>query len=181
MSPHCTLFARQSAVLHYRARSYTTALEKIARARELGPPSRVSVKDWEIELRDLEFRIYLQQHDSTRARAAAVALAELHGATRIRVDAFISMPADDAIGSFLSVSATVVQPMVARGAASASRLALLNAMAGRTDQALDWLERAAAERDADFLFTLRDPALDRLRHLPRFRSLLPRALAQPAP
>jgi tetratricopeptide (TPR) repeat protein len=43
---------------------------------------------------------------------------------------------------------------------------------GRTDEALDWLERGLDERDVSFVIVNASPAIDPLRTEPRFRALL---------
>jgi hypothetical protein len=45
---------------------------------------------------------------------------------------------------------------------------------GRTDEALEWLERAYEERDGSLAFIKTEPAYDGLRSDPRFQDLLRR-------
>jgi len=49
--------------------------------------------------------------------------------------------------------------------------ATLYAVAGDSDEALFWLERAVIEQDPDLAFDLRNPAFDAVRQLPRFRAV----------
>jgi serine/threonine-protein kinase len=51
-------------------------------------------------------------------------------------------------------------------------IASYHAVAGNTGEALDWLERAHAERDGSMVFLKVHPRLDTLRGEPRFRALL---------
>ena len=52
-----------------------------------------------------------------------------------------------------------------------TRVATLFALLDERDAAIDWLETAAAERDPDLIYALRDPDFDRLRESPRFVAL----------
>jgi hypothetical protein len=45
--------------------------------------------------------------------------------------------------------------------------------------ALEWLEKAYAERDSIMIYILNDPSLDPLHNIPRFKDLL-RRMALPA-
>lgn len=54
------------------------------------------------------------------------------------------------------------------------RMAIAHARLGDGDDALAWLERAAAARDANFICTAVDPSFDRLRDDPRWPALLAR-------
>ena len=49
---------------------------------------------------------------------------------------------------------------------------------GENDKAVDWLERAYADRSNAIVFSKVDPQLDRLRSTPRFQSLLHRLALQ---
>lgn len=51
-------------------------------------------------------------------------------------------------------------------------MACLKALKGRSDAALDYLERAASEGFTDFIHIERDPDLNSLRNLPRYKDLL---------
>ncbi len=53
-------------------------------------------------------------------------------------------------------------------------IASFHAIAGENSRALDWLERAYAERDSSLVFLKVHPRLDSLRGEPRFRTLLAR-------
>lgn len=49
-------------------------------------------------------------------------------------------------------------------------------MLAQADPALKWLERAAAERDPDLVYELRNPDYDAMRLDPRFAALYERVL-----
>jgi len=51
---------------------------------------------------------------------------------------------------------------------------------GRTQEALDWLERSFAERETDLLGLAVDPRLDQLRNEPRFQDILSRLRIAPS-
>ena len=53
-------------------------------------------------------------------------------------------------------------------------IASFYAVVGETERALDWLERAHAERDGTLVWIKVHPRLDGLRGEPRFRDLLAR-------
>src|SRR5262249_32060687 len=52
------------------------------------------------------------------------------------------------------------------------QVACIHALAGRTDTALEWLERSVDTGFACWPFFLRDPCLQKVRSLPRFEMLL---------
>jgi DNA-binding winged helix-turn-helix (wHTH) protein/tetratricopeptide (TPR) repeat protein len=171
LSPGCSLFPHQAAHVLYRARRYDEALEQIDRARELGPPGNRTARDWNQELRYLAFRIHLLRNDLASARHESATLAALSDETADVIRQLRTMPPEAAVRAFLGRSADSAR-LQGRGGMPASRIALVNALAGRPDEAMAWLERAALHRDAELLSTLRDPALDALRQTPRFRMLL---------
>jgi hypothetical protein len=106
------------------------------------------------------------------AQREAVTLAALHGGDRERLEQFARMPARDAVTRFFEISADRMQASRDPLAVTPSRMALVSQLAGRTDDALAWLERAAESRDAELLFVLRDPALELLRELPRYQAVV---------
>jgi DNA-binding winged helix-turn-helix (wHTH) protein/tetratricopeptide (TPR) repeat protein len=172
LSPSCDLVFFQSAVLHYRARQYDTALDKLARAAALKPQGTRAEQDWQAQLHDMAFLIHVQRGDWKAAHREAVILADFHRPGTGAASTFATMPDRDAVARFIALSADTTRPEALRGRASNSKAALLSVLAGRNDEALAWLERAAADRESDFAFALRDPAFDVLRGLPRFQTLV---------
>lgn len=53
-----------------------------------------------------------------------------------------------------------------------ARVATFHALAGDTAQALEWLERAFAERNPSLIYVYADPTFAALRAHPRFRRIL---------
>jgi TolB-like protein/thioredoxin-like negative regulator of GroEL len=69
---------------------------------------------------------------------------------------------------------TLLEEISAEPTASAYLLATIYASLGEHDRALDWLDRAYAERDVQVVSLKVDPALDPLRSTTRFQELLAR-------
>jgi hypothetical protein len=69
---------------------------------------------------------------------------------------------------------TLVEEICAEPTASAYLLATIYASLGEPDRALDWLERAYADRDFQLVSLKVDPAFDPLRSSTRFQNLLAR-------
>jgi tetratricopeptide (TPR) repeat protein len=69
-------------------------------------------------------------------------------------------------------AAAALEARAARSFVQGPLLAALYAYGGRKDRALDWLERAHAERDTWLVFVMDDPRFETLRSEPRFRRLL---------
>lgn len=57
------------------------------------------------------------------------------------------------------------------GRIAPTRMALVNTALGRAEAATEWLQRAAAERDPDLLYDLRDPDFDEIRSQPAFQAV----------
>jgi DNA-binding winged helix-turn-helix (wHTH) protein/tetratricopeptide (TPR) repeat protein len=173
LSPACDLVAWESAVLHFRARRYDDALAQLDRFRELAQrSSRGDGGEWLARTRELRLQIYVRQDRWRDAQREAVALAALHGAHPSRLETFSRIPARDAVEQFFGISADRMQASRDPLAFAPSRVALASQLAGRTDEALTWLERAVESRDAELLFVLRDPALDALRDSTRYQAIV---------
>jgi DNA-binding winged helix-turn-helix (wHTH) protein/tetratricopeptide (TPR) repeat protein len=173
LSPSCDLVAWESAVLHFRARRYDEALAALDRSSGLARSSgHGAERDWIIRTRELRLQIFVRQDRWRDAQREAVTLAALHGGDRERLEQFARMPARDAVTRFFEISADRMLASRDPLAVTPSRMALVSQLAGRTDDALTWLERAAESRDAELLFVLRDPALDLLRELPRYQAVV---------
>ena len=67
-----------------------------------------------------------------------------------------------------------VLALAARQFVSPYGIASYHAVIGDNDQALDWLDKAYAERDGTLVWLKVHPRLDGLRSEPRFRELLAR-------
>lgn len=173
LSPSCDLLAWDSAVLNFRARRYDVALEAIRRARRLGSLSgRAADRDWIARLHELSLKIYAHQGQWVDAQREAAALAAVYGSSEAGIRAFRRMSARDAVITFFERNADALDRSRIAAHVAPSRLAVANALAGRSDQALAWLERSQAERDPDLLVVLRDPAFDSMSTLPRYRSVV---------
>jgi DNA-binding winged helix-turn-helix (wHTH) protein/tetratricopeptide (TPR) repeat protein len=179
LSPACTLWRLQAAVLHSRAGLRDVALAKLAEARALGPPRDRTIREWDIELTDLSLEIHVQQQSWAAALRDVMALLKLHESLPAAAQRFARLPPREAVARFLQNSADRLRPAVLRGQAPMTRLATLNALMGRTEEALAWLERAALDREADLIFGLRAPAFEALRGEARFDELVSRVTARP--
>jgi DNA-binding winged helix-turn-helix (wHTH) protein/tetratricopeptide (TPR) repeat protein len=152
ISPTCDLGLWESALIRYRARRPAEALEKAHAAQQFAN------HDWTSKVAWLSMLIHVDRSDWALAAAEARTLGAAIEPTRTAVLAFLRARAD--------------------GAARADGMdrrpvwtATLYAAAGSTEDALNWLEQAAAERDPDLPFGLRDPAFDALRSNERYERL----------
>ena len=172
LSPGCDFLFMQSAVLHYRARQYTTALDRLRRAEALTPEWRRADPRWAINAHGLAFQIAVQLERWADAQREAIVLVGLHGGSAARADEFAALPARRSVQAFLEASAGIVRAAAARGGVPAWRQALASIQAGHTDEALSWLEQSGRDRESEFLFVLRDPLFDALGASARYQALV---------
>ncbi len=165
LSPSCALILYDSSVIHARARRYDEALQKLDKAAAVGAPSNVSHTEWEQTLAFERLAIRVVEHDWHEARAAALDLVTLYGAPDEQRQRFAAAEPHAAVLRFLQRSAERSDSL------PPTKVALLHALAGHGREALDWLERAAAERDPDLVYAQRDPAFDAVSTDARFAAI----------
>ena len=152
IAPSCDLALWESAVIRYRAGLHGEALEKLRLAAEYGGTAWTERTAW------LALLIHLDRRDWTEAAASVGAIGGRVEATEQAVRAFVREAADRAAKS----EGAKRRPVWT---------AMLYALAGDGDNAMTWLERAAAERDFDLAFDLRSPAFDAVRTNARYQRL----------
>jgi len=158
LSPSCDLVYWESALIRYRAHRGAEALAKARLAADLGPPRGVDSAFWQTKVRWVTLLIHADEGQWALAAedASAIGGTTVDGADAVR--AFTRRAADHAA----RVTDASRRPVWT---------ATLYAIAGDDEAALTWMERAAAERDPEVLFSLRNPAFDRVRLHERFRRI----------
>jgi len=163
ISPACDLIRFEAGQVYARAGRYDEALNSFDLALEYGPPRDRTATEWLKQVRSEQFKIFMAQGRLTDAHRAAAGIVDASGVSREVARGFVADRAIDAIESFLQRSIELNT--------RATELAGLEALRGRTDAALGWLEQAAWERDPELVWVLRNPEFTRLRALPRFQAL----------
>jgi DNA-binding winged helix-turn-helix (wHTH) protein/tetratricopeptide (TPR) repeat protein len=152
IAPSCDLALWESAVIRYRAGRHDEALGKLRLAAAHGGTEWTQRTAW------LALLIHLDRGDWTQASAAARGMGARVEATERAVLEFVRHAADRAA----AIEGAERRPVWT---------AMLYAVAGDGDTAMTWLERAAAERDFDLVFDLRNPAFDAVRSDARYQRL----------
>jgi hypothetical protein len=172
VSPSCDLILFDSAVLHYRARRWEEAMLKLEGALKFGPPRHTTPADWRREVQALKVRVRMHQGDPQAAQREALAILAINGVDEKVRQRFAARDPAEALRRFYATSADMMRDAGAdAGRVPPTRVATVYAALRQDDQALAWLERAAAEHDADLVFDLRDPDFDAIRSEPRFRAV----------
>jgi DNA-binding winged helix-turn-helix (wHTH) protein len=174
LSPNCDLILFEAGGIYARAGRTDEALDKLERAITFGPPRGRTIDDWSRQVRSRQFMISMARGDWTAAHRTAAKLVALSGATDAVRQAFESSDDTTALDTFLARSVAITLRDAGARRAHVTQLAALEALRGRADAALDWLEQAEADRNADLLYVLRDPELSVLRPLPRYQQLVAR-------
>lgn len=116
-------------------------------------------------------RIYLVPGRQEEAVQELVRIAALRGATASELDSMRGGFTRSGIRGFWR-SWLDMDLRQSRGTADPLRVALTWVVIGDADQALDWLERAYAERNPGLIYVQSDPALADLRSHPRFARIV---------
>jgi len=178
LSPTCELILFDAGAIYARAGRANEAVDKLRRAIDLGPPRSTTQEQWRAQVQFALLRIAVARGDWKAAHEAAIAILVSSGAAARRRGGaaanvrqrFENADPRDAVERFLRRS--VDRMKAERDTHSApTRVATLFALLDERDAAIDWLETAAAERDPDLIYALRDPDFDRLRESPRFVAL----------
>src|SRR5262249_22780666 len=162
--------------IYARAGRFDDAIRRYEGAIAFGPPRHLTAADWR---RQVEFRllaIHVVRRDWSAAHRSALAILEAGGIADEVRERFADRNPREAVTSFLRRSAADMASRPPRDRVSPTDVATLHALAGESDAALGWLERAADERDPELVFSLRNPELDALRDQPRYRALRQRFL-----
>lgn len=176
LSPSCDLLLLDSATIRYRARRYEEALFKLEGALRLGPPRGVSPVDWKRQLQWLRIRIRLGQGSWAEAQKEALVMLKLHDYPPAVLERFAADEPREAVRLFFVRSASMMSPLAEAGRIPPTRLAGVHAVLAQSDPVLKWLERAAAERDPELVYELRNPDYDKVRSDSRFAALCERVL-----
>ena len=176
VSPSCDLLLLDSGILYYRARRFDEALDKLRGALAFGPPRSSTESDWRLQVAFERFFVHVAQRDWRSAQADASAMMILRHVAEDRVQAFGALAPEDAVRRFASASVALMTGQAVHGRRLSVRIARMAATAHESSIALDWLERAADERDIDLSYSLHDPAFDLLQSDARFMRLARRVL-----
>jgi DNA-binding winged helix-turn-helix (wHTH) protein len=174
LSPNCDLILFEAGGIYARAGRYDEALDKLERAITFGPPRGTSIEDWSKQVRSRQFLISMSRGDWTAAHRTAARLVALSGAGETVRQAFEARDDKTALDAFLARSIAMTSRDSDARRSHTTRLAALEALRGRPDAALDWLEQAETDRNPELLYALRDPELSVLRPLPRYQRLVMR-------
>jgi DNA-binding winged helix-turn-helix (wHTH) protein/tetratricopeptide (TPR) repeat protein len=174
LSPNCDLILFDAGHIYARAGRFDDAIRRYDGAIAFGPPRHTTEADWrrEVELRLLA--VHAARGDWSAAQRSAVAILDASGTADDVRARFADRDPREAVRSFLRRSAADLASRPPRDRVSPTRIATLHALLGDTSAALDWLERAAGEREVELVFSLRNPEFDVLRDQPRYRALVAR-------
>jgi tetratricopeptide (TPR) repeat protein len=174
LSPNCDLILFDAGHIYARAGRFDDAIRRYDGAIAFGPPRHTTEADWrrEVELRLLA--VHAARGDWSAAQRSAVAILDASGTADDVWARFADRDPREAVRSFLRRSAADLASRPPRDRVSPTRIATLHALLGDTSAALDWLERAAGEREVELVFSLRNPEFDVLRDQPRYRALVAR-------
>jgi DNA-binding winged helix-turn-helix (wHTH) protein/tetratricopeptide (TPR) repeat protein len=171
LSPTCELILADAGAIYARAGRFAEAVGKLRRAVDLGPPGSMTAEQWRADVQFRLLRIAVARGDWKAAHEAAIAILVSNGAAASVRRRFESDEPRDAVLRFLRRSVEKMQASARDTHISPTRVGTLLALLDDRDAAVDWLETAAAERDPDLVYALRDPDFDRLRDSPRFVAL----------
>lgn len=171
VSPACDLVLFDSAMIRYRARRYDEALRKLDGALRFSSTRHTASSEWQREIQAVKVRIRARQADWPAARQEALAILTLVGVPAAQQRDFAAAPPREAIRRFYTRSADLMSADAEMGRIAPTRMALVNTALGRAEAATEWLQRAAAERDPDLLYDLRDPDFDEIRSQPAFQAV----------
>jgi DNA-binding winged helix-turn-helix (wHTH) protein len=179
ISPTCELILADAGTIYARAGRFTEAIGKLRRAIDLGPPRSMTPAQWHADVQFRLLRIAVARGDWTAAHEAAVAILVSNGAAASVRDRFERTEPREAVQTFLRRSIERATASATNARVSPTRVATLLALVDDRETAIGWLETAAAERDPDLIYALRDPDFDRLRESPRFVAIERRTIGLP--
>jgi DNA-binding winged helix-turn-helix (wHTH) protein/tetratricopeptide (TPR) repeat protein len=171
LSPNCDLILFDAGRIYARARRYDEAAEKFAGAIAFGPPHRVPQSEWNRFVTLQLLALSMARHDWQAAHQHAAAIVAESGASAEVQAAFAARDPHDAVAALLRRSLAMLGASEHPHRVAPTKLATLQALLGDGEAALGSLERAAAERDPDLVYVLRDSEFDALRGLPRFQAI----------
>jgi hypothetical protein len=171
LSPRCDLILYDAGAIYARAGRFTEANQKLRRAIDLGPPHTMTLEQWRVQVQFRLLRFAVVRGLWTEAQAAAVAILAANGYGEDVRRRFARQDPLAAVKAFLRQSIENVKAQAAKEYVPPTRIATLFALLDDDEQAMDWLEAAAAERDPDLIYALRDPEFERMRGAPRFAAL----------
>ena len=171
LSPACELILVDAGAIYARAGRIADAVDKLKRAVDLGPPRSMTRERWQAEVQFRLLRLAVARGDWTAAHEAAVAILVANGAAPDVRARFERAEPRVAVQNFLRRSIEMSKAPARNARVSPVHVATLYALVDDSAGALDWLERAAAERDPDLIDVLRDADFDRLRESARFVAL----------
>ena len=177
ISPSCELVLWDSGLISYRARRYDQAVRKLRDAERLGPPGGVARHDWRQQIELQVLFAYAAAGRWGEAHRVALDLMRANGALVETRTAIAREDSRAAVEAFAASSARTMHAAVEAGVARATLVAALHALGGDDALAMEWLARAARDRDPDLVYALRDPLYDRLRATPPFRAVVARVTA----
>jgi DNA-binding winged helix-turn-helix (wHTH) protein/tetratricopeptide (TPR) repeat protein len=174
LSPNCDLILFDAGHIYARAAQFDEAIRRYEGAIAFGPPHHLAADEWrrQVELRLLAVNVVRGDWPAARKNAQAI-LAANDVADDVRAR-FGEKDPRTAVTTFLQRSAENLVARRIRDRISPTSIATIEALAGDRTAALDWLERAAVERDAELVFNLRNPEFDPLHGEPRYRALVTR-------
>lgn len=163
-SPACDLIAHDAARVFYRSRRFEAAIERFARAEELGTPRGLSRAQW--QARNREGAMWARFAMSGEAVPDITRLLEAQGVPAAKIRRFIAA-GPDPTRRFLESSLRRLEGQPG----STLGLIRLHAALGHRSEAMRYLSLAAASPSLDLLDLLASPAVDSLRSDPGFPGL----------
>jgi DNA-binding winged helix-turn-helix (wHTH) protein len=181
LSPACDLVLFEAGQIYARAGRLTEALEKYRRSIEVGPPRGVTINDWRREVSVRMLVVDVRRRDWRAAQADAAAIMAANGVSESMRQRFLAADPAQVVGVFLQRSAAALEVRAATERDARRRAATIQALLDHDEQAIAWLDRAAAERDPELPYALRNPEFDRLRDQPRYQAIAAAAFTPLAP
>ena len=171
LSPSCDLVAHDAGKILYRLRRFEAAMERYARAEELGTPRGIPVRDWRV--RNREGALWARLAMSRDATADIARLLEAQGVSAAKIERW-RQSGPDPTRRFLEGSVRRLQGQTG----STEALIRLHAALGHADEAIGLLRDFASLHSIGLLDLLTSPALDSLRTHPAFIDLRSKVLNQ---
>jgi DNA-binding winged helix-turn-helix (wHTH) protein len=159
--------------IHYRARRYAEAKRAFVESAAAGPAGG-GPESWGAWNRFLVLLVNHHRGATAEAAEDALAIMRHNGAPADHVESAARAPARMFVPRFLRGSIRWTRSAAERRPIPPTQIAMLHAAVGEDDAALDLLTLAARDRAPALAYSLGDPLFDRLRPLPRFRSLVRR-------